>query len=495
VISVLERKELTQDFIGAPECVVGRYRKGTTDQTQEIDTWSFGCVLSAIATWVIFGSRAYLGYEQVRKLAVRQLKEDTRDPRAMLPIADDAFHDGRNVLPAVLDWHQYLRNCCRKSDTLTVSVLDLVEKRMLQANPKARLPSAKLDIELQKLLRQARTNYKSMLDLNEIPSVPDNTLRALLTLDSFTPPEGKVVVDSDVPLGRFLISQDRKTHTKTTRVNKTERLESVIPARVANRQEALNRELLERGVGVDPLGIVFGSPESTPMRPERATTPRERDISPIRLPDGRSRRTTSPRQTPMDQHACRGVSSGVTDPIPISGHEDSAKILMGAAGSPTVAHYASGSSLRPVALSARQHAESNRLGRSSPEIRPGEGSGVPCDSVLDQGVSRSPSTYTHRQPTLGQLSAPSPIQRSARNTTEGSSDSHRQPNPERSTPRIVNSQLQGDGEFSTGPLPTEAAPSLTPRRSKFVDSSGYRSLPIGQLFQKLDTAWQAEQSS
>lgn len=51
---------------GAPECD-RRATGGTlTPYSQTIDTWSFGCVLSAVATWVVLGSHAYDNYRDRR---------------------------------------------------------------------------------------------------------------------------------------------------------------------------------------------------------------------------------------------------------------------------------------------------------------------------------------------------------------------------------------------------------------------------------------------
>jgi len=66
VLSIYEADYLDP---GAPECDYKR-SKTTTPHLQTIDTWSFGCVLSAVATWVILGSKAYDNYRQVRMMEI-----------------------------------------------------------------------------------------------------------------------------------------------------------------------------------------------------------------------------------------------------------------------------------------------------------------------------------------------------------------------------------------------------------------------------------------
>ncbi|KAH9240282.1 hypothetical protein K456DRAFT_1930801 [Colletotrichum gloeosporioides 23] len=85
--------------------------------TQRSDVWSFGCVLSIAATFVVLGAQGFLIYKELRLLA----KDDM----------NDAFHDGENVLGHVISWHKYLREAARRTDPFTSAVLDMVDFHML----------------------------------------------------------------------------------------------------------------------------------------------------------------------------------------------------------------------------------------------------------------------------------------------------------------------------------------------------------------------------
>jgi hypothetical protein len=61
------------------------------------------------------------------------------------------FHNGRDVLPEVTQWHQLLRDSLRKTDKITGFVLDLIDKRMLLGDCKKRILSRDLCTELEKI--------------------------------------------------------------------------------------------------------------------------------------------------------------------------------------------------------------------------------------------------------------------------------------------------------------------------------------------------------
>ncbi|KAL9623131.1 MAG: hypothetical protein Q9160_002645 [Pyrenula sp. 1 TL-2023] len=140
---------------GPPETSL-RMRKGYQPSlTQSIDAWCFGCVLSESATWVILGESGVAQYIALRKQATKTLRqkqgsgEDVNDV-----MADDAFHDGNNVLPEIGYWHEYLRRVVRASDPISCHLLDLVDKRMLLSEPHQRITSKDLCEELGKLVSE-----------------------------------------------------------------------------------------------------------------------------------------------------------------------------------------------------------------------------------------------------------------------------------------------------------------------------------------------------
>lgn len=256
---------------GAPECDPGRVRKQTiTRHTQEIDTWSLGCVLSSIATWVVLGSFAYDQYQDVRKLAIADFIEAHQsNPGFIAPKATDCFHDGRHVLQAVKSWHKYLLNSMRKSDTITGDVLRFVEEKMLRSDPKDRLPSTAVARKLREIVVLAKARYAEALRLDEMPDIPSETLKALLALDDKAPPDVGLELRLSEPLAdRRATIFEENTRPRTTRIKKSERLgEMVVPAKVAGRQKVLETALSEKGESYTRIGVIFESPKMKATEP------------------------------------------------------------------------------------------------------------------------------------------------------------------------------------------------------------------------------------
>jgi hypothetical protein len=144
--------------------------KGTTSEvTQSIDTWSFGCVLSVAATWVVLGFQGVRQYEMLRRLS--PANKNTHD----------RFHDGSVVLPEVKKWHNYLRGHLRQSDTATSLVLDLIEHKMLQTETNDRIGMKELCTQLKKLIKDAK---EEATELATHTIITDSlVLKALLTLE------------------------------------------------------------------------------------------------------------------------------------------------------------------------------------------------------------------------------------------------------------------------------------------------------------------------
>ena len=86
-------------------------------------------MFSVAATWVVLGPEALPIYTELRGKAIREFRAENRG--ILLVEEGDHFHDGSKVLSTVADWHKYLKSMIRKADTVTESVLDLVEKGML----------------------------------------------------------------------------------------------------------------------------------------------------------------------------------------------------------------------------------------------------------------------------------------------------------------------------------------------------------------------------
>jgi hypothetical protein len=124
----------TQTY-GAPEC----YREdrfledSPLPVKQNVDIWSFGCILCEAAVWLIHGYPGLKKFRSSRKMAIVE-DPDTKD--------GDWFHNGHGeVLPIVLETIDGLKDDIRKSDHVTERILDELVKGMLDI-PDAR-PSAK----------------------------------------------------------------------------------------------------------------------------------------------------------------------------------------------------------------------------------------------------------------------------------------------------------------------------------------------------------------
>jgi serine/threonine protein kinase len=136
-------------MLDAPEC-----RRSITDNTvvpvsQKIDVWSMGCVLSKAATWIILGFSGIQNFE--KHLST------TEDQRALA-----RFHDGKNVLPSVQNWHKILRQNIHTRDHLTGKILDLVDNHLLQGDPRLRFDSKELCAYLGRLLQEREETPPSM---------------------------------------------------------------------------------------------------------------------------------------------------------------------------------------------------------------------------------------------------------------------------------------------------------------------------------------------
>lgn len=121
--------------------------------SQAIDAWSFGCVLSVAATWIVLGFEGIRQYEYLRKLSPGSNRDG---------VLSDRFHDGFDVLPEIVKWHDFLRGHLRPSDTTTELVLSLIESRLLRADPAARYNMVELCGKLQELSDFAEHKIRSL---------------------------------------------------------------------------------------------------------------------------------------------------------------------------------------------------------------------------------------------------------------------------------------------------------------------------------------------
>ena len=138
------------NYLGAPEC----YRINDTLEshplqvTSSVDIWSFGCILSEAAVWVVHGLKGLKEYRRRREQEIRQISR-FRD--------DDCFHNGQKPLDTVLELHESLAKDSRQSDFATGPIVDMLIKAMMQEP--AHRPTAKDLLQTcQQILATAENN-------------------------------------------------------------------------------------------------------------------------------------------------------------------------------------------------------------------------------------------------------------------------------------------------------------------------------------------------
>jgi hypothetical protein len=166
--SFSSRMPLTINLKGAPECEPGRTKHALVPRS--IDIWSLGCVFSVAASWMVLGAEGLYQFTRIRQIAVSNLLVQNEAP------IGDYFHDGTNVLPEVLQWHEYLRNHCRRSDPITSEVLHFVDQKMLRARGDERLDATELCNELVLILAKCQSSGHFTL--------PDALRNALIRIDN-----------------------------------------------------------------------------------------------------------------------------------------------------------------------------------------------------------------------------------------------------------------------------------------------------------------------
>jgi serine/threonine protein kinase len=146
------------DTYGAPEV----YRMYAH---QTVDIWSLGCVFSMAATWIVLGFPGVNQYGSLRAKGIASILKSAGDARRILlesqrlsaePESIDCFHNGTKVLAEVTAWHGLLKNACRKHDTITAKVIDLIDQRMLLQDPEHRISARELRGKLKELLAPAK---------------------------------------------------------------------------------------------------------------------------------------------------------------------------------------------------------------------------------------------------------------------------------------------------------------------------------------------------
>ena len=260
MLSFPSRKKSFLTPPGAPERHPGR-RGSLNAVSQTIDTWSLGCVFSIAATWVVLG---YEGIKQFRKLREHAIEKIVKTPLPQPAGQEkinfsqgDYFHDGVRVLKDVSDWHQMLRKAQRQTDTITSSILDLVDQFMLVEDANKRYKAKEVCVELRRIMGDSQRGDRI--------AVPDNIMEALIMVEeeATANPTASITVEASAPSDKSLtISEERKARAS--------KLLGAPLKKTAHRSEMrsdVSNQAALFSIGVEPMPIGPGTPRRSQDRP------------------------------------------------------------------------------------------------------------------------------------------------------------------------------------------------------------------------------------
>ena len=198
--------------------------------TQSIDAWSFGCVLSVAATWIVLGFQGLRQYERLRQLSPANNKDGARL---------DRFHDGYHVIPEVGEWHDYLRGHLRPSDTTTELVLALIESKLLLAEPAARHTMGELCEKLKELSDWAEHKIKNLRKHSR--DIDPQVMKALSNIEE----EAQIQRTSEPKTGLLQqpLSQVNYRDRASMQINKEEMIRNKPLGQTAHRRRILRERL------------------------------------------------------------------------------------------------------------------------------------------------------------------------------------------------------------------------------------------------------------
>lgn len=276
------------DTFGAPEM-------HHVDAHQTVDIWSLGCVFSMAATWVVLGYQGTHQYQLVREKALSSLakkSEGTHTPfKAQKPDKRDCFHNDTNVLREVTGWHALLRNFCRKTDPITVEVIDLIDQHMLLQNPEQRIKAGNLCAKLKEIVTSANKKL-SEATANDSPEARkqqehmENLLEEIGNIETeqeseVSAPDSNHLLVTGLPVNRGALKariNDLTYHKSSHRFEPMLGTPSrhIIPGTVVQKPVAVPSDLLDIDRASSPQSPQSGSvpplPKGMVMTPPRTPT-------------------------------------------------------------------------------------------------------------------------------------------------------------------------------------------------------------------------------
>ena len=128
----------------------------------------------------MLGHQGIFQFEKLRRNAISSLRErHSKGEKINTPVADDAFHNGSDVLPEVLEWFDYLHHGLRRSDFVCGRILDLVREAMLLKDPDKRLKSPALCRRLEEILDLAQRDLDKQLNSGVVSQITNTIFKIL----------------------------------------------------------------------------------------------------------------------------------------------------------------------------------------------------------------------------------------------------------------------------------------------------------------------------
>ncbi|KFY83606.1 hypothetical protein V498_07939 [Pseudogymnoascus sp. VKM F-4517 (FW-2822)] len=175
--------------------------KGRIAVPQTIDTWSLGCVFSVAATWAVLGGKGIQQFTEFRQRAIRKIVQGQPADSTSLgttPILNlgDYFHNGKEVLGAVLSWHVFLRTISRKNDFVTSRVLDIIDENIFVGVARRRIKAKDLYSKLDEIKAEMQA---------ETESLPKEIMEVLLGVEEalLKPPESAYTPSPIIKYGSY----------------------------------------------------------------------------------------------------------------------------------------------------------------------------------------------------------------------------------------------------------------------------------------------------
>ena len=293
-------------IIGAPE-YPGRSEHPVS---QAIDIWSLACVFSLAATWIIHDHSGVDMFHKVRQRAIKKYIEahrnQTESHNQTPKVSEgDQFHNGREVLDAVTEWHKYLRTLIRKSDTITCQVLDLVDDEMLLGTPERRIKANDLCFKLAQILDSCprekghplTETFMTLLgEIDEEESYHAASMR-----------RSRYIAQGDSPLSKT-VTRGASKSTFVERPLKTSHRQSIWPDQRLRLQDGKYPE--HQGLKLQTVSEqARTSPDTSPTPQPPATHHRFPSESSAQRPLTRSRRSGTAKKHPPQNYfqACAAI--------------------------------------------------------------------------------------------------------------------------------------------------------------------------------------------